>query len=39
VLHGPITTKLPASFLQVHRDVELMLDSAAAGQREATVND
>jgi glucosamine-6-phosphate deaminase len=32
VLNGPITTKLPASFLQVHRDVELMLDSAAAGQ-------
>jgi glucosamine-6-phosphate deaminase len=31
VLNGPITTKLPASFLQVHRDVELMLDSAAAG--------
>ena len=30
VLNGPITTKLPASFLQVHRDVELMLDSAAA---------
>jgi glucosamine-6-phosphate deaminase len=32
VLNGPITTKLPASFLQVHRDVELMLDAAAAGQ-------
>jgi len=31
VLNGPITTKLPASFLQVHRDVELMLDAAAAG--------
>jgi glucosamine-6-phosphate deaminase len=31
VLNGPITTKLPASFLQVHRDAELMLDSAAAG--------
>jgi glucosamine-6-phosphate deaminase len=30
VLNGPITTKLPASFLQVHRDVELMLDTAAA---------
>jgi len=30
VVHGPITTKLPASFLQVHRDVELMLDEAAA---------
>jgi glucosamine-6-phosphate deaminase len=32
VLNGPITTKLPASFLQVHRDVELMMDAAAAGQ-------
>jgi len=31
VLNGPITAKLPASFLQVHRDVELMLDAAAAG--------
>lgn len=34
VLHGPITTKLPASFLQVHREVELMLD-AAAGEKVA----
>ena len=32
VVHGPITTKLPASFLQVHRDVELMLDEAAAAR-------
>ena len=31
MLNGPITTKLPASFLQVHRDAELMLDLAAAG--------
>jgi glucosamine-6-phosphate deaminase len=31
-VNGPITTKLPASFLQLHRDVELMLDEAAAGQ-------
>jgi glucosamine-6-phosphate deaminase len=30
MLNGPITPKLPASFLQVHRDVELMLDAAAA---------
>jgi glucosamine-6-phosphate deaminase len=30
-LNGPITTKLPASLLQVHRDIELMLDAAAAG--------
>lgn len=30
LVHGPITTALPASFLQVHRDVEVMLDEAAA---------
>jgi len=30
LVHGPITTKLPASFLQVHSNVELMLDEAAA---------
>jgi glucosamine-6-phosphate deaminase len=30
-VHGPITTRMPASFLQLHRDVELMLDEAAAG--------
>lgn len=29
-LNGPITTKLPASFLQLHRDVEWMIDRAAA---------
>jgi glucosamine-6-phosphate deaminase len=27
---GPITTQLPASFLQLHRDVAIMLDGAAA---------
>lgn len=32
VVNGPITTKLPASFLQLHRDVELMLDETAASQ-------
>ena len=32
VRSGPITTGLPASLLQVHRDVELMIDAAAAGQ-------
>jgi glucosamine-6-phosphate deaminase len=32
VVNGPITTKLPASFLQLHPDVELMLDEAAAEQ-------
>ena len=31
VLTGPITTKLPASFLQLHPAVEIMLDEAAAG--------
>lgn len=28
--HGPLTTQLPASFLQTHRHVELYLDRAAA---------
>jgi glucosamine-6-phosphate deaminase len=32
MVNGPITTKLPASFLQLHRDVELMLDQEAAKQ-------
>ena len=31
VVNGPITTKLPASFLQLHPAVEIMLDEAAAG--------
>jgi glucosamine-6-phosphate deaminase len=30
MVHGPITTALPASFLQVHHDVEIMVDEAAA---------
>jgi glucosamine-6-phosphate deaminase len=30
LVKGPLTTKLPASFLQLHRDVELVLDKAAA---------
>ena len=29
-VHGPLTTKLPASFLQTHRNVDLYLDAAAA---------
>ena len=29
-VHGPLTTKMPASFLQTHRNVELFLDRAAA---------
>jgi glucosamine-6-phosphate deaminase len=35
VVHGPITTKLPASFLQMHRHVELMLDESAASALDA----
>jgi glucosamine-6-phosphate deaminase len=30
MVNGPLTTRLPASFLQVHRDVEVVLDEAAA---------
>jgi glucosamine-6-phosphate deaminase len=29
-INGPVTTRLPASFLQLHRDVELYLDRGAA---------
>jgi glucosamine-6-phosphate deaminase len=32
MVSGPLTTRLPASFLQVHRNVEVVLDEAAAGQ-------
>ena len=31
VVNGPLTTDLPASFLQLHPDVDLILDAAAAG--------
>ena len=31
-VHGPITTRMPASFLQLPRDVELVLDEAAAAK-------
>ncbi len=30
ILYGPITTELPASFLQLHQDVEIVLDEPAA---------
>ena len=30
MVNGPLTTKLPASFLQLHRRVEIWLDRAAA---------
>jgi glucosamine-6-phosphate deaminase len=32
MVRGPITTHLPASFLQTHRHVEVYLDLAAASQ-------
>jgi glucosamine-6-phosphate deaminase len=32
VVNGPLTTELPASFLQLHADVDLILDAAAAGR-------
>jgi glucosamine-6-phosphate deaminase len=30
LLNGPLTTQLPASFLQLHGEVELICDTAAA---------
>jgi glucosamine-6-phosphate deaminase len=30
MVHGPLTPRCPASFLQLHRDVEVWLDTAAA---------
>jgi glucosamine-6-phosphate deaminase len=32
MVRGPLTTRLPASFLQLHRNVELYLDRAAASR-------
>ena len=32
VVNGPLTTELPASFLQLHPDVDLVLDAAAASR-------
>jgi glucosamine-6-phosphate deaminase len=34
VIRGPLTTELPASFLQLHHDVDVMLDEAAAEKLE-----
>jgi glucosamine-6-phosphate deaminase len=34
VLNGPLTTDLPASFLQLHHDVAIMIDKAAAEKLE-----
>jgi glucosamine-6-phosphate deaminase len=31
-INGPLTTDLPASFLQLHHDVDVMLDQAAGAQ-------
>jgi glucosamine-6-phosphate deaminase len=31
VVNGPLTTALPASFLQLHHDVDIILDTGAAG--------
>jgi glucosamine-6-phosphate deaminase len=35
VVNGPITTLLPASFLQLHANAEIFLDQEAAGQLSA----
>lgn len=32
VVHGPLTTDLPGSFLQLHDDVDIMLDEPAAAK-------
>jgi glucosamine-6-phosphate deaminase len=34
-VHGPVTTRLPASLLQVHREVEVLLDREAASKLRA----
>lgn len=35
VVNGPLTTELPASFLQLHDDVDIMLDAPAAARLRA----
>lgn len=35
MVNGPLTTRLPASFLQLHHDVDIVLDEAAAGGLQA----
>jgi glucosamine-6-phosphate deaminase len=32
VMNGPVTPQLPASFLQLHRDVDVVIDEAAAAK-------
>jgi glucosamine-6-phosphate deaminase len=36
LLHGPITTEVPGSFLQLHPDVEIVMDAAAAADLRAS---
>jgi glucosamine-6-phosphate deaminase len=36
VVNGPLSTHLPASFLQLHHDVDIILDAGAAGRLEGT---
>jgi glucosamine-6-phosphate deaminase len=36
MVRGPLTTALPASFLQLHHDVDIILDEAAAEELEAS---
>jgi glucosamine-6-phosphate deaminase len=36
LLHGPITTEVPGSFLQLHPDVEIVMDEAAAADLRAS---
>ena len=37
VVNGTITPELPASFLQLHDDVDIMLDAPAAEKLQATL--
>jgi glucosamine-6-phosphate deaminase len=34
MVRGPLTTMLPASLLQLHRDVEVLMDGGAASRLE-----
>jgi glucosamine-6-phosphate deaminase len=36
-VEGPVTTRMPASLLQLHRNVELILEKAAAPKLHARV--
>jgi len=36
-VNGTITPELPASFLQLHDDVDIMLDAGAAEKLQATL--